>query len=151
MNALRKQDPVKFEAFLKQRYEFVYEMANRWQRDGISALLTPFWPHCACKASNAGDMGMMLDYSVMWNITGFPAGILPITRVRENEQTFNDSHGDFWTRLIHNDCEDSSGMPICLQIVGYAFEDEKVLGIMKKLEKQIKYEIEMPPIITYNK
>jgi len=38
-------------------------------------------------------------------------------------------------------------MPICLQVVGYAYEDEKVLGIMKLLQEKIGYDLAMPPKI----
>lgn len=37
-------------------------------------------------------------------------------------------------------------MPISLQIIGYAHEDEQILGIMRKLEKSLKYGLE-PPVI----
>ena len=35
-------------------------------------------------------------------------------------------------------------MPIGLQVIGYAFEDEKVLGIMKMIEKELKFKVEVP-------
>lgn len=38
-------------------------------------------------------------------------------------------------------------MPVCVQVVGFNYEDEKVLGIMKMLEKQIKYKLETNPKI----
>ena len=37
------------------------------------------------KCKNNGEMGTMVEYSIMWNITGFPGGVLPITKVQENE------------------------------------------------------------------
>jgi Asp-tRNA(Asn)/Glu-tRNA(Gln) amidotransferase A subunit family amidase len=30
-------------------------------------------------------------------------------------------------------------MPVCIQVVAHAYEDEVALGIMKQLEKQIGY------------
>jgi Asp-tRNA(Asn)/Glu-tRNA(Gln) amidotransferase A subunit family amidase len=103
------------------------------------------WPHCGIKSKNNGDMGLMIEYSILWNITGFPSGILPITDVLSSEQTFTDDHKDFWTDVINDDAEGSEGMPICLQVVGYAYEDEKVLGIMKVLKDKIGYKMAMPP------
>ena len=85
MNAMRKQSPKQFEQFLKMRYEYVYEMSQKWRDAEISALLSPIWPHCAIKASNSREMGLMIDYSVLWNLTGFPAGILPVTKVLSSE------------------------------------------------------------------
>lgn len=83
----------------------------------------------------------------MWNLTGFPSGIIPVTKVQADEQFFQDQYKDTWTEVIHDDCQNSMDMPIGIQVVGYAFEDEKVLGIMKQLEEKIEYKIDMPPVI----
>jgi len=89
----------------------------------------------------------MFEYSVIWNVTGFPSGVMPVTRVKENEQTFDDSYKDAWTRVIQEDVQNSVGMPICLQVTGYAFEDENALAVMKVLEKEMKYKMDMNPKI----
>lgn len=39
-------------------------------------------------------------------------------------------------------------MPVAVQITGFSFEDEYVLGIMKVLEEKIGYTVEMPPAIN---
>ena len=43
--------------------------------------------------------------------------------------------------------KNSTGLPISIQVIGYAFEDEKVLGIMNILSKHIEYKVDMPPIL----
>lgn len=94
----------------------------------------PIYPHCAMKRKDMLEMSLMMDYAFMWFIAGFPAGVLPITKVQQNEQFFKDSHNDEHTDLLNDHCKDSAGMPICLQVVGYLDRDEHVLGIMKMLE-----------------
>ena len=89
----------------------------------------------------------MVEYSIMWNMTGFPAGVLPITKVLKKEQKFKDSYNDAWTRVIDDDCKNSVGMPINLQVVGFLHRDEHVLGIMKVLEKEIGYQLDCNPQI----
>lgn len=42
--------PELYEEFMRQRYEFAYAMSQKWQDLGISALITPNFPHCAFKA-----------------------------------------------------------------------------------------------------
>ena len=32
-------------------------------------------------------------------------------------------------------------------VIGYSFEDEKVLGIMNVLSKHIGYKVDMPPVL----
>ena len=70
-----------------------------------------------------------------------------MTKVQTDEQHFTDQYKDSWTEVIHDDSQNSGDMPIGIQVVGYAFEDEKVLGIMKQLEEKIEYKIDMPPVI----
>ena len=74
----------------------------------------PIWPHCAVKCKNYHELGLMVEYSLMWNVTGFPAGVMPITQVKENEQSFTDNYNDAWTKTLDDDCKDSAGMPINL-------------------------------------
>lgn len=147
LNGLRILHPRQFEEILKKRYEFVYKFAQMWRNAGITALISPIWPHSAPKAKNTAEMGLFLEYSLMWNLTGFPSGIIPVTKVLADEQHFTDQFKDTWTEVIHDDCQNSIDMPIGIQVVGYAFEDEKVLGIMKQLEEKIEYKIDMPPVI----
>ena len=139
LNAFRQMSPDLFIHFLRRRQEFVQEIAQKWQQEGLTAILGPILPHCAYKAStlNEHPLEISTEYSDMWNVTGFPAGILPVTRVMPYEQNFTDHHTDMVTEVLHSDTKGSADMPVCLQLVGYAFDDEKVLGIMKVLEERL--------------
>jgi len=39
-------------------------------------------------------------------------------------------------------------MPICVQVTGFSYQDEDVLGIMKVFEKEIDYKMHMNPRIN---
>ena len=86
-------------------------------------------------------MGLFVEYSNMWNLTGFPAGILPVCDVLEKEQQFKDSYNDSWTKVLNEDAQGSQGLPVTIQVIGYAFEDENVLGVMKVIEEKAKYKM----------
>jgi hypothetical protein len=88
----------------------------------------------------------MAEYSFIWNVTGFPAGIVPVTRVLESEQTFTDDWKDKYTELLNSNCSGSEDMPICVQVVGYSFQDEHVLAIMKALEDKIQFDVNVPEV-----
>jgi Asp-tRNA(Asn)/Glu-tRNA(Gln) amidotransferase A subunit family amidase len=85
INMLKTLPPKEFERMLKKRYEYVYQMSEKWQKLGLTALVTPFWQHCAPKAKDVYEQGLMGEYSFIWNTTGFPAGVMPITAVEVNE------------------------------------------------------------------
>ena len=88
-------------------------------------------------------MGLLLHYNFLWNILHYPCGVVPVTRVREDEQRFEDEHNDHWTKLLNKTARGSAGMPIGLQVVGHSFEDEKVLGVMQAIENKIEYKCEV--------
>ena len=101
------------------------------------------WPHAAPKSADVGDQGTMGEYSFIWNVTGYPSGIMPITDVQPTEQTYTDTHNDSWTNLLRSNCANSAGLPVCIQVTGYAFEDEKCLGVMAAIEKSIGYKMKI--------
>jgi len=113
-----------------KRYEFAYEFSEKWKKSGISALIMPLWPHCSMKAKNQLDWGFMNEYVYIWNCLYYPAGVLPITKVLADEEEFKDNHNDEWTRVLNDAAKGSQGMPVSIQVVAHAFEDEKALAVM---------------------
>jgi len=57
-------------------------------------------------------MAICGEYSFIWNITGFPAGILPVTTVQADEQNYTDVFRDKFTYLFNSTTKESKGMPI---------------------------------------
>ena len=77
----------------------------------------------------------------------FPCGTFPVCKIEEEDQSFSDHYEDRWTNLLRENASDSAGMPICLQVVCHAQEDEKVLGILKVLEQNLNYKVRIPDIV----
>ena len=48
---LRFMTPEEYECLMRDRYTFAYQFSKKWQDSGISALVTPIYPHCSFKAS----------------------------------------------------------------------------------------------------
>lgn len=79
-------------------------MSQKWQEAGIEALISPVFPHCSFKNELAGEMNLMREYTRIWNTLCFPSGVVPVTRVREDEQSFSDSYNDRWSELLNKSC-----------------------------------------------
>jgi hypothetical protein len=75
----------------------------------------------------------------MFSLLYYPAGIVPITSVKKEEEHFDDGQNDLWTKNFKKSAEGSAGLPICIQVVGYNYEDEKVLEIMESLDKRVGF------------
>ena len=82
---LKRMPSHKFEKLLQKRYDLVYKIARIWNEHGIDALITPIIPHCAIKNENHLELGLIIEYSIIWNVTGFPAGVMPVTKVKADE------------------------------------------------------------------
>jgi len=135
---LKKMRPSRYEKFMKDRYELADAIHHRWQEAGLTALITPDFPHCAFPIATADDFSMMLDYIFLWNSLHYPAGSFPMTTVQPSEETYEDHINDSWTKALKRSVKGSAGMPVSVQVIGKAFEDEKVLAVMKALEAQVK-------------
>ena len=66
---------------------------------------------------------------------------MPITNVVQDEQHFKDHFQDTWTRTINQNAKGTAGLPVGIQVVSYPSQDECVLGIMKLLEDNVKFEV----------
>jgi len=45
----------------------------------------PIFPHCAFNNEQSLDLGLMMDYSWIWNVLEYPSGIVTVTQVKEDE------------------------------------------------------------------
>ena len=100
IKCLRQISPDEFEKQICLISKFKKEISQIWEDQGLTAVVSPLFPHCAPLNSHSAATGLMLEYSVMHNLTGFPVGVMPITDVAENEQTFSDNYNDKWTKLM---------------------------------------------------
>lgn len=88
----------------------------------------------------------------MFNVIHLPAGVVPVTTVRDEEQYYEDAGDHRRERIIamaQEVCRQSAGLPIGVQLVGWPNDDERVLRVMKELEEAIgKSAIPMPKVAS---
>jgi fatty acid amide hydrolase len=140
---IRTMSPEELRSVIKRRYEFTFEMSKKWQKLGVAAVISPIFPSPSFHDQHADDMGLMSEYIMLWNILNFPCGIVPVTKVQEDEQSFPVDRADHFTHLINETCKDSKGMPMAVQVISHNYEDEKCLAVMASIEKQINFRMEV--------
>jgi hypothetical protein len=84
-NGIKKLSKPDFEKLLKQKRQFMNDISLKWQRQGLTALISPVFPHSCFLNDQSGIMNQMQEYTQIWDLLGFPCGVLPITRVRNEE------------------------------------------------------------------
>lgn len=76
---LKVKNSADYTEMIRRRKELAYRVSEWWQKTGVEALVTPAFPHCAFRAEEAADMGLMLEYIFLWSVIYFPAGVVPVT------------------------------------------------------------------------
>ena len=106
-------------------------MAKRIEEEGIDAIICPPYYHSAFKHEDSADLGLIADYTTIWNTLAYPAGVVPVTEVLPGEdKNLIDKFRDMLSSKFRNSLNDSVGMPINVQVVTPKWKDEECLAVM---------------------
>jgi len=123
----------------RRRLAFEKEFQTEWDTLALDAIIVPPTVHCAFKNENQEAFSGENIYTSMFNSLDFPAGIVPVSQVRPEEEVgFEDEFNDGLTRLYKDDMKGSSGMPLCIQVAAPKWKDEVALALMKAIEEGFK-------------
>ena len=103
----------------------------------LDAWLLPAGAFPAIRHTQAKDLLGSFTYPMFFNLLHFPAGSIPITRVREDEQDYACEYDDQAAAEGKLTMQQSVGLPVGVQIGCKPFKDELVLSIMKRFEEVI--------------
>lgn len=126
-----------------KKFQWRQKVFDAWKESGIDFLLTvphstPAFPHYTFYDSFTG-----LDYTFLFNILDYTAGVLPVTHV---DRMKDQLPPDFKLSKLNGvargtfkcyDAEKMHGLPVGVQIVGRRSEEEKVLKGMELLEEAL--------------
>ena len=112
----------------KRKYEklTIENRLDAWMMPGASL---PATLH-----SQASHLLGSATFAQFFNLLRYPAGAIPVTIVREDEQYYECGFEDEMTRECKRAMENSAGLPIGVQIGCRPNRDELVLSIMKRFE-----------------
>jgi fatty acid amide hydrolase len=110
----------------------------------IDLILCPAYPLPAVRHGANVMMPMPGNYTPLANVTGFPAGVVPVTRVRANEESDRAPSRDLVDRIAHDTERGSAGLPIAVQVIARPWRDHVVLAAMAKIEAAVKMQPDYP-------
>jgi fatty acid amide hydrolase len=94
-------------------------------------------PPCAVPAYTHGaarDLGLLGAYNLLANLLGFPAGVVPLTRVRAGEDTGRAESRDMVYAAINKVERNSAGLPIGAQLIARPWREDVALAAMHAIE-----------------
>ncbi len=131
-------------ALLRKR-RMSFEQAIR--RENIDAILSP---PCATPAVAHGDGAQFAQaaaYTILFNVTHGPAGVVPVTTVRADE-TSREWSGDLVLRRAAKVDRESAGLPVGVQVASVAWRDEVVLAVLRAIEQGVANDPEKPQAVV---
>lgn len=99
----------------------------------------PAFPH-----GSSQSVASACSYTFFLNLLHFPAGMVPVTRVREDEACYPlaevpRAQRDYIARAAAKTMKGSAGLPVGVQVAFLPFQDEMCLHVMKDLQDAVKF------------
>ncbi|XP_035700175.1 vitamin D3 hydroxylase-associated protein-like [Branchiostoma floridae] len=127
---------------LVEREEYIREFLAAWEEAGIDVLLCPAYPIPAFKYKGAPALSETVLYTNIFNLLNFPAGVVPVTKVTEEDDRLLDDYtgfdNDIFDRFVRKATKGAVGMPVAVQCVALPWQEEECHRLMKEVETVCK-------------
>lgn len=130
---LAPRDAERYQQLTADRSAYRAEFEQRLRQAGVSALICPPAAVPAPPHDTTGDMVDAFTYSTVFNVLGAPAGVVPVTRVRDSETSRPPGTSPRDRALAMAD-RGSAGLPVGVQVAGPSWSDEVVLAVMGAIQ-----------------
>jgi fatty acid amide hydrolase len=110
----------------------------------IDLIVCPAYPLPAVRHGANVLMPMPGAYAPLANVTGFPAGIVPVTRVRPDEESDRAANFDLVDRIARKTERGSAGLPVTVQVIARPWRDHVALAAMAAIERAAKTRPDYP-------
>lgn len=120
-----------------------FELTEALDRARVDVVLCP--PHATPALPHLGarDFALAGSPSMLWNLVQFPAGVVPVTRVRPDEAR-RDHPRDRLETLAARVDERSTGLPVGVQVVARPWREDLVLAAMQAIEDEVRKDADFP-------
>ena len=110
----------------------------------IDLILCPAYALPAVRHGATELMPMPGAYAPLANVSGFPAGIVPVTRVRPGEESDRPPSRDLVDRVARETERGSAGLPIAVQVIARPWRDHVALAAMAQIEAAARKHLDYP-------
>jgi fatty acid amide hydrolase len=121
-------------ALTGRRRKYQLDEHAAWKRAEIDAVLCPLHPTPAIPQGMSKDFTLAFGYAARYNLLNLPAGVVPVTRAREDE-THRPGNGDRLEKRAAAVQAESEGLPVAVQIAGSTYREDVVLALMQVIEE----------------
>jgi len=115
--------------------EYRSKLLDAMERAGVDVVVCPAYATPALPHGESKNFTLASSYAMIFNATQLPAGVVPVTRAREDETTRAGSR-DLLERQAARVDEKSAGLPVGVQVAGRAWREHEVLAAMGAIESE---------------
>jgi fatty acid amide hydrolase len=131
------------EALMNWRRDFVRSL-DAGEGGPIDLILCPAYALPAQRHHASLMMPLPGAYSLLVPVIGFPAGVVPVTRVRAGEESDRPATRDAVERTARESERGSAGLPIAVQVIARPWRDHVALAAMMTIEAAARKEPDYP-------
>ncbi|CAD6198468.1 unnamed protein product [Caenorhabditis auriculariae] len=117
--------------------EYRHDFVRAMRRQNLDAIVCPAFGSIAPHVGKANDMISATCYTSLYNLIDFPAGVVQVTRVSKKDESEVREMPDVdkWAKMTRDECNNSVGLPISVQIAAPPFREELCLRLLRDVEK----------------
>ena len=131
--------------FATDQFQQTDKICELYKELDIDCLLTPGFPVPGIQHGLSQKLCYAAMYTFVYNSMDLPTGVFPVSRVREDEQVYNDAYKpDVMTKNCVQAMTGSKGMPMGIQVSTLPFQDEKCVAIMKHFQELTGFKKNLP-------
>ena len=122
---------------LGDRFAFEEAFLSALDRGGYDAILLPPAPMPAPRHRSTPAMVDAPHGSMAFNVLGMPSGVVPVTTVREGEETDREPSRDGAVRAVRENELGSTGLPVGVMVAARHWCEDVVLAVMRAIEASV--------------
>lgn len=123
---------------VEEQARYRERFADAIERERIDVVLGPPCALPAYRHGAARDVGVGGGYSLLWNLLGYPAGVVPVTRVRADEESSRPPSRDVVEKAAANVERGSAGLPAAVQVAARPWQEHVALAAMRVIEGGVR-------------
>ncbi|CAM9923414.1 unnamed protein product [Ascophyllum nodosum] len=132
---------------VRQYYKLVgdtFDLRSKWAEAfteaGLDAVIFPAVPLPALPHGASRELTPIFTYTFLANLLHWPAGVVPVTVVRHDEEDYDVEHlpmsqQDATARLAQVALKGLAGLPVGVQVMTKPFTEELTLFVMREVER----------------
>lgn len=120
-----------------ERENYQRELEKAMDKAEIDAIISPMAALPAFLQNTVDKVGLGGNYSILYNVSGLPAGVARVGKIAENEAVSRKAGFDVVERKVAWTEKQTAGLPLSVQIAAKPWREDIIFSLIEVLHKTI--------------